>query len=816
MSIINCLGTKLPPNIMKEVREIHAEQMKRFNGDVGMADAELVRIVEVNTKTKKAAKIRSALKLMAVEKEVTEALALENTLYNGLTKAGRGARKLFRRSPSYIRTYVDRTINRVDLLADTRINNALEEIPAFVHLKAKRPAHKDPEAWKEFVRGLNDGPNVVKDPEVRLAVTEYRNWMSKSEDGMRGAGLNVGHIPNYIPVRHNFERIAKVDEGAWKRAMNEHSDLARVYNLRQHRQGVDAEEFDRITSAMFRRARDGDVEMAARDIRSERTGFKRSTGDLWGRHASNRIFQPKSAESYIAYIDEFGDGVEHLDNTFLYNIHSVERDIATADVMGPTPLDMHKKMLSRGVKEGATRPQQQFAHGMFETAINQWEGSVDNYLSRGWQTFQNFASFNLLGSAPMAAIGDQALIGNVRRLYGLIDGGGRTTEFLRTFTGSRADALRGAELAELMARTTVGRFDAVQDGKLLSGMAQKSDELQTKGHYISGLHTMTKKASDQMTGILFSSLSEKVGKQADWNSLTPEMKGLMNTVGMGEPDWQRLLTFDVDGMPDGFITPNRVKADDPDLAMKLKALDVGIRRIAVNAPDLFTRNLATGRFAGARSHGDPVHLLMSSVMQFKSFPVQIWRHHFVPAMLRMTDSTTMTGAIGGALPIGIATVEAAFFGMIALQLKQIASGNPLLPMDSTDTLRRSIMQGGLYGLLGDIMMQDPTGYKASVVGALAGPTASISETALLTAMDTVWKLGDGDPETSPSTAKIANALRPFVPGQSLWYLKAGWKKGMDSAFETLDPDYYDVIERRQQRMREERGAGTLAEQVGNL
>ena len=814
MSILDCLDTKLPRNLMRDVEDIHAEQMQRFNGDVGKADAETVRILEESSSSTKRAKQHAAVTITSMEKEVNEALAAETKVYNAMSGFSKAARRATRRSPSYVRAYTDRFLNRIDNMAEGRTNTALQEMPNLMELIRTRPGYKDREAWEEFVTGLRDGADKVQDQQVRQAVNEYRKYLTKSENNLRGAGLNVGHIPDYIPIRHDFAAIRAADEGVWKQMMFDTTDLGRVYNLREHRAGVSEEAFDRITSSMYRRARDGDAEMADRRIRSERYGFKRedTATDLWGRHSSNRIFQPKDAASYLRYVDDYGGGVENIDKMFLSHINNVERDIATAQVMGPLPFDVNRRMLNRAQRSGASQGQLDFADGMFRTAMNHWNGSIDSLTSRGWQTFQNYLSFNLLGSAPISAIGDQALAGNTRRLMGFVDGDGRMAAFFSQSKMTREDALRGAELAELMARNTVGRFDAHQEDALLGGIAEKSARVRDFSHRWTGLNAMTEAASNQTTMIMFSSLSEKISKQAGFDTLTPDFQRMMGRAGLTEQDWNQLLKFDIKNVPDGFITPNRVRANAPALAQKLDALDVAIRRVAVNAPDLFTRTLSSGRFAGQRAHGDLTHLAMSSLMQFKSFPVQVWRNHFVPAMLRLTDT-------GNPLPLGIAMLEATFFGAIALQFKQVAAGKAPYDtehMQSADFVVRAMVQGGFAGLLGDIMLQDPNAYKAGIISRLAGPTATVTENMVLGTMKQAVAFMDGDPETGWDQAGAVQTFKSLIPLQSHWYFKAAIERTLIDTLNSMDPDYHSIMERRHNNLRDKRGAATLEEAMGGM
>jgi hypothetical protein len=134
-------------------------------------------------------------------------------------------------------------------------------------------------------------------------------------------------------------------------------------------------------------------------------------------------------------------------------------------------------------------------------------------------------------------------------------------------------------------------------------------------------------------------------------------------------------------------------------------------------------------------------------------------------------------------------------GMVA-QLQNIANGKQPEPVFTTDFFLKSILKGGGFSFLGDLMsaMSDPTGRGMGdfVAGPLIGSAFKLGM--LFTG------IGNNIIEGKESTRgmEIANAIKSNIPFQNLWYTKLVIDRMLYSKMQNMiDPDY---LRRTQTRM----------------
>lgn len=134
-------------------------------------------------------------------------------------------------------------------------------------------------------------------------------------------------------------------------------------------------------------------------------------------------------------------------------------------------------------------------------------------------------------------------------------------------------------------------------------------------------------------------------------------------------------------------------------------------------------------------------------------------------------------------------------GMVA-QLQNIANGKQPEPVFTTDFFLKSVLKGGGFSFLGDLMsaMSDPTGRGMGdfIAGPLIGSAFKLGM--LFTG------LGNNIIEGKESTRgmEIANAIKSNIPFQNLWYTKLVIDRMLYSKMQNMiDPDY---LRRTQTRM----------------
>ena len=692
--------------------------------------------------------------------------------------------------PAWHKVYKEVALKRADILAEGIYVDMIQKLPTFYKLATT--AGKDTQVQEAILLGLADGAQTVKDPMVRNAVIELRKMLDWEALALRKAGLGVGDMNQYVPILHNAALI-RGQQDAWTAAFTEVNDITKLYDFHTRKKGTTPERAADIYGQIYDTMDKGDAARAARMLAAGHTA-KATPGmsDLFVRRLNYRVFQPMDGAAYVKYNNAYGSGQTGVFTMMQHHFRNTARDLAVADVLGPRPQTFHSRMRTIAEAKDAGKNSLHLLDGEFGTLMNQWDGQIDSLVANGVQNLQKVMSSSLLGGAGISAISDQAFIAQTRRLFKLTDGGGLLSSFLSKFDGSSEDALRGANMAEFMARNLFKRLDSTIDAPVEGKVGTAMTGLKDVTHKLSGLNWMTNTAGDQMTLITYGSLGHHVLKRTKLAEL-PDMAPMWNRIGMTEDEWGKITPDMIS--PEGMLIPSALPDEMYKTAIKLEALNVELRRYATNAPDLTMRAISSGRFAGQRTRGDSINLFMTSAMQFKSFPVMVWRNHFLPAVAKMAE--------GDITPLMMATVQSTMLGAVALQLREIAKGKEPFAMDESSFWIKAGLQGGFAGMVGDILLKDPTAYQRNLAAELLGPVPATSFNMLDTLAKQTVKIANGEEFDHPA---FFRALKPYVPLHSMWWMRAGFERGiMDSLNVALEDDYYSTMARQRNKQMDERG-----------
>jgi hypothetical protein len=795
MSILNCLNGKISKDIFKELSELHAGYVREFGGNITRADAALYNYVTESVGSVKKSRIMNAVKISELTTEADRVFKQQMDDYNALNKVQRGIKKAIGRKPRWDKVFSQVSYHRADILAEGQFIQVMDRMPAFTALM--KETRGDVQVQETLMRGLVDGPDVTNDPKIRDAIVQLRKTLDWERPALETVGLGVGRVPSYVPIAHDAKKIiaqAGDDGQAWIDFIIEHSDLNKIYDFKTHKQGVTPERAREIYAVVFDTIKNGDVARAQRLLDAGLV-TKRVSGmsDLFARRINYRVFHPKDADSYVAYNAKFGAGENNVNVMLTHHFRSTTRDLAVADTIGPRPETFHAHMRTVAASKGVGEEQLQLLDGEFRTAMNKWKGSVDSLLADTVQTLQKIQSSALLGGAGISAISDQAYVANFRRVFRLMDGDGAMSAFFNKFDGDAQDALQGAQIAEDLSRHILNRFDVSQTDPLEGKWAARATAVKDFTHRASGLEWMTTTAGDQAAIILAGHLGTQIRKGVAFEDLGAVTE-LFRRVGLNAADWRKLLA---NGIPEEtrYLKPSVLPDELGEIATKLFALTAEARRFATNAPDLTMRAVASGRAFGERARGDKLNLFSTSVAQFKSFPVMVWRNHFLTSIERGVD--------GDLSPLMITGVQATILGAFALQMRELAKGKAPFEWDDPKFIVKAMVQGGFGGLIGDILLKDPTGFQRSLASELIGPVPATTATLTIDMLKQANKIAAGEDFDVPA---FTRSIKPFIPLHSLWYLRAGFERGlMDSVNTMFDPDYYSTMARMRAREIDERG-----------
>jgi hypothetical protein len=377
-----------------------------------------------------------------------------------------------------------------------------------------------------------------------------------------------------------------------------------------------------------------------------------------------------------------------------------------------------------------------------------------------------------------------------------LTGGRELGAFLDTLVGKPDEIVRSLHIAEALAHTSVSRFDGsmgiTPTGRMMTGL----NNLKNMNHRVSGLQQMTLATGDALTMTFFGDLGDLVKKGTSWDDINPQMKNLFDLFEVTPVDWQRMVSNGVDKR--GFITPDGLPDDMSNIAQKLNNVNLQLRTYATNSPDLRQRMYSTGNKLGPRVRGDVGHVISQLGFQFKSFPMMVWRNHFVPNMTRALD--------GDATPMAATMMTGMFYGAMIVQLKAMLKGEEMRDWDDKELWMKGFVQFGGGGLLGDALFKDPNAYGRNLMQEMGGPGLSASADVATQMSKMLWHFAAMDDDKDMDWGAIVRASKPFVPLSTLWYARAAidhmfW----DTLTGALDDDYYANAKRQKATMQEERG-----------
>lgn len=851
MSILDCIkNTVKNTKLVDEITEEYENILRETGGDTVEADGKLAEWWAEYRGEYKSSRLRHALAAHKVDTMVIDTLDQLMEEWGKLGPKAQAVARFFGYEPNHSMA-VQKMFNYAKLSAEAHSKNLLGELGELYSSAAPKGLMLDSDRslMNSVVTGMIDGVETMADSQAKLVAQELRNMFQKSLKEYRGVGGLIGKIENYVPIKHNAMKIGQVDFETWFADYRSMTDISKVRDFRNGKRVSEAR-FKEIAENMYddittnntsrakragerarsadRRIATGKVQQAdlkkrikeadeieAADLNDElrrlNAELKRARADRAGatgkitnphmhaRRMQSRLSTPVSSKAFHDYNQKYGVGDEGMFDLMVSALDTIGRDTGVMRVLGPMPESVRDGLVAQGKEMGVHAIHTATTEAMYRTLVGHWNGSVDGILANGANVLHHIASAALLGSAPVSALADSALIASAKRLNGLTGGGAGVAEALGAMVGDAPSLLRSMHIYEALSHTNVNRFDGSTGMTAGGWLLPKMNNFKNMNHRLSGLQAITNATGDILSVTFFGDLGMYVQKGFAFGSddIPEAFTRMLKRNHVTEQDWDALLAHGVDAR--GFITPQGLSDDLAAVSYKLDNINVELRQFATNSPDLHTQNMSTGNWAGERVRGDLQHIMSSLVMQFKSFPVQVWKNHFVPSL-----SQGMKG--GGWTPMSLLVMQSAFLGIGIVQLKEMIKGKATLEWDDPNLYLRGLWQAGFMGLLGDVLLKDPEAYKRNLISEMAGPVPSMTADLALTTMANIkngFLTGD---DGNFDWAAQTRAMRSFVPLSSIWYLRTAIDRiGMD-ALNSMDPDYYSTMQRQNKAMRKERGS----------
>lgn len=555
----------------------------------------------------------------------------------------------------------------------------------------------------------------------------------------------------------------------------------------------------------------------------------------------------KDADGWRDYNRAFGKGDAWA--TMNSHIRSMARDVALMQRLGPNPTTtvewLKNVVMSEAMKQKVDKPnlfRREFE--VFGRAPRSLEGSAR-------------AQQNMIDALYSIARGDSGASSGLLADAGAI---ARNVQYAAKLGGAVINEMTSGPIVQAFARHVHGIPLTTQLMDLAKGFSGAGEREATRAGMIveDALHVLEQGAREAAAGSRLRQLSAflpqatvrwsgleaftNAGRRAfmfgamahfadmaerPWSELPEKTRRLLAGHGIRRDDWAAIRLAELHA-PEGsapflrfseIAKAGELRAKDVstlglgvdeagaavymrDLALKYLAMLQGETERAVPQANWRARAIFVGNSREDTLGGQA----RRSFAMFKGFAGSFMMTHFEAVKQEIARDKWEGAAAAGAYLILLTAG-----GMLASQLKAIASGKDLRSIDPTtkaglDTWGHAMLTSGGVGIFGDFLASDRSSYGHGPLETLAGPIA----TSAIDLYSALRNLGSGKKTPSEKAAGGAvSFLRNNTPVLSThWALRAAYNRILLDQLQYLgDRDAHDAWRRSEERLRQETGQG---------
>ena len=796
MSFIQCLSGMIDEGVISEKQfeeladrfEELVEELQASGSANAEAQAQKLLALKLNSDRKNLlATVRQTLKTEELVHNIESSVALAKAEYDKLNKAQR----FFFAEPTTARLYQDtlqQAYTRGQSLSEQYMGK-LSGLAPEGDMKPLQAMMSDAGKVADMYRLLRGGVVDGVDPVVAKAAKIFRQVLDDQNAVLRNAGADLGYVDNYTPQVHNAPAIEKLGFDNWSALLRNVLDMTKLVD--SNGVPLSPQGFTDAARVVYKEITEG-LNHASVEGRA----------DLNMRRAHARFFHYKDGDSFIKYNDQAGVKDDGLWDIMVHHVQRNAQDIGTMEVMGPKARDLQKHMESEvygSRTAGAHNAKAMYTQLMGDTGYNS-----DGAIVQLFEGTKNLLRASLLGSATISALPDLVLSGVVAKMNGLpgFDG---LQKYLSSaaLAEERAFVSNQAHILEITTHgMTVNRF-ADGGSQYTRGLMKKAADLT---HRISLLQSVTRSLADSSSLALAGETAVLAAKRTPWGGLSKAFREAASKHGITEGDWSKVINMPaMDGrLGSQFMPWSSIKTVDASIGQKFADWDHSLRAQVTNVPDLWMAALSSGRVISPDSGGmgSWAHGLSSAGLLFKSYPIQVVRNVTLPLFRQaITGDTSAQGQLA-VLIAGTATL-----GYATLQLKQLIKNREPLELNGA-TAARALWQAGTFGLAGDFVFQDQSGYgRSPLQDLMLGPMAGAATTNFQALQRNAIRLFDG--EDTKLASELINANKAYLPVANVFYLKP-FTQAMLSGFDDLvSPDSAGRRAKRFKLQQKDTGAGQI-------
>lgn len=691
-------------------------------------------------------------------------------------------------------------------------------IDAIETLRAKNLGWKEEtELEIDFGRAAHDGRTDVADSALGAAKA-WRATEPRLPEDYRAAGGALPSRKDYFPnVPFDRAKVQALGPDRWRQMMNEENARDKVIDFTTDKPMADAR-WNQLVDESYRGII-GETSDAP-------SGTPRGQPMLANARDLPRLFVYKDFDAWMRVAETVGEHQSPY-RAVLDHVTGLTHDTAALDILGPNPeamkrfiLDMFDREAARlGVTADSADPKALKKAARKNRAIEMRVGLARSSFERVWAEVmgenrvpvnseaakfmgdvRHWLASTQLGSALLSAITDPVTVAVASRMHDVPMMGvmHRWTELM----AGKGGEIEGAQMgltADSMAMM-IGQADRLQGEAIRLGIAAKASSSIMR---LQGLRRSTALLRTAFGLDLEARIARDLG--TDYAALNPNFRESLDRAGIGEDEWNviRQATPEEPRKNAIFMTPAAVeRLGTPEAKRASQRLSQLIHRgmdFAVIEADPLARSFLT---FGTRPGTVPGEGLRFGT-QYRTWPASFMTTHLALALSRGWDGTR--------LGYGAATfIAMTAFGALAMQAKQIAQGRDPLNMNPTTAQgarawASAMLQGGGFGVFGDIAFVDQTRYGNTWASTLAGPAAGAVEAGLGDFLiRNLQRAGKGE-ETHFFGDAVYIGGR-YVPGSSLWYARLAFQRGvLDQAALMADPRARERFARMEETAQREWG-----------
>ena len=684
---------------------------------------------------------------------------------------------------------VKRLISEIDKLGDNAFRDFSE-------------GQMDIEIMQEMV-GITTGVKQAKD--IAMILKKYQNsWRNRLND----LGANIGLLDDWITrTTHNTEKMANASKisklvgdnrTAWVEFTKGRLDIPRTFS-----NVSDPAEIDNILGDIY------DSLMTGDHLKHGGTNSIYGTRNITNRLNSSRVLHFKDVQARQEYNVAFGE--PSLKESVMGVLSNSARNIAIMQELGTNPRDTFDKILAllrKKYKKEDSKITKQLNFKNFENQFKEIDGSINAIgyqplanIAMGVRTLQNTGK---LGLATITSFGDLAqymgttnfqgrglLTGLFEAMNGLFQNNDRAAMEVLETTSNSIHSFMGNKYGA--ANDTWGKM-----GKLQNTFFKWN----SLNGWIASLKSSMAVGLSRHYGMLnelkFSDLSIRERNFLTLYGIDDGKWNMLRSIKTLDSQGKKYMTAEgVDELSDNVITAyvgkklsqREIRNFKQDLQITWRNVLVDQTMHGTPEPDAAIRAITNQGL----EKGTPMGETIRFVMQFKSFPISIWKKIIGRELYSYGPDDSKLARVSGLASL---LMLSTFWGYIAMSAKDMLKGRSPRDPNKLSTLGQAFAQGGGAGIYGDFLINElQNEYGNGIFETALGPTASD--------IDKIINIGQSLNDPKKAGKKFLQLAEGNVPFLNLYYTKTAYDYLVGyQVKEYLDPGYF---RRMRDKHEEQRG-----------